>query len=106
MKKTEGPSEAQLKEMIVQKLNDLHEDFGDDNQNFLSTFSITLNEPPQLDNIDNDVHREKAFIASTVNGVLKAKEYFDLNNIPYKQSFEPQKEEVKTTKTSEKSKKK
>ena len=89
-----GPSEAQLKQMINQKLIDMHEDLGDDNLNFLSSFSITLSEPPNLSNVDNDLFREKAFIAATISGILKAKEYFDANNIPYKPTFEEPKDEI------------
>lgn len=80
---TEKPSEEECQQILQQKLADLTEDLGDEVSNFIATFSLDLPESPQIENVNNDVLREKAFAAATLEAVKKARVLMDQSNIKY-----------------------
>jgi len=77
------PTAEECQQILVQKLNDLKENFEDEKLAFVSTFSLTLDAPSGVDDVNHDPRREEAFLTSTLAGVIKARSLMDEAGIQY-----------------------
>ena len=77
------PTQEELNEILVKKQNDLKEDLGDENANFVSSFALDLPDSPVIQNIDDDQERESAFVEATLKGIEIAKQKLIENEIDY-----------------------
>ncbi|KAH0787468.1 putative rRNA-processing protein EBP2 [Histomonas meleagridis] len=69
-------TEEECKNLFEQKLKDLHEDLGDENTNFVETFSMNFSRSPDL---TGDYEQE--FLTLALEGVTEAKEIMLKNKI-------------------------
>lgn len=79
----ERPSQEECEAILKQKLQDLREDLGDEKTNFKASFTMVLPESPKIEDIENDMLREKAFHDATLEGVKQARELLVACEIPY-----------------------
>lgn len=79
----ERPSSEECEAILKQKLKDLQEDLGDEKTNFKVSFTMTLPQSPKIEDIENDMLREKAFHDATLEGVKQAREMLIACEIPY-----------------------
>ena len=82
-RKPNPPTPEECESMLRQKLADVHEDLGDENQNFVANFAITLEDSPDIANCEDEDEKEQAFVAAAIQGIVKARELLEQNSVPY-----------------------
>jgi hypothetical protein len=78
-----GLSAEEAREALAQKLASLREDLGDPGANFRASFSLTLPRHPEIEAIDNDFMRERAFQDVTLEATEAARALLEELEIPY-----------------------
>ncbi|EAX92884.1 hypothetical protein TVAG_467310 [Trichomonas vaginalis G3] len=78
-----GLSAEEAEKVLQQKLEALNEPMDDENYYFVQTFTMNLEKSPEYTEQKNHSHDEEAFQKATLEGVLKARELLEKNDIKY-----------------------
>ena len=85
--------------ILEQKLEDLKNDMGDQDTSFITYFAMDLPFSANVQNVNNDPIRERAFQEATLAGVVAARDFMVKNKIDFVQpatAYVP-KERIKQT---------
>ena len=77
------PTLEECQHILENKLKDLKENIEDKKLYFVSTFSITLDESPKVEDINHDPRREEEFMNSALKGVIKCRDLMNELKINY-----------------------
>ena len=83
MSNKKAPSAEECEQILKQKLADLVDDSTDERSSFIASFALDLPKSPEIENVNNDPLREKAFADATLAGVIRARQLLDECKIPY-----------------------